>query len=174
MRVLGVDPGSRATGYGVIEIEGATPRARACGVIRPREESLALRLVCIQDELADLIREWRPEVAALESVFAAQNIRSALLLGHARGAALAACGRAGLEVAEYAPTAVKAGVVGYGRASKQQVQQMVISLLSLQGVPALDATDALAVGLCHANGMRLREAVARQGGGSMRLRRGTT
>jgi crossover junction endodeoxyribonuclease RuvC len=162
MRVLGVDPGSRATGYGVIEIEGATPRARACGVIRPRESSLALRLVQIQDELADLIREWRPDCAALESVFAAKNVRSALLLGHARGAALVACGRAGLEVSEYAPAEVKAGVVGYGRATKPQVQQMVIALLALQGVPAFDATDALAVGLCHANGLRLRTAIARQ------------
>jgi len=162
MRVLGVDPGSRATGYGVIEIEGTSPRARVCGVIRPRGATLALRLASIQDELAELIREWTPDAAALESVFAAANVRSALLLGHARGAALAACGRAGLEVAEYAPAEVKAGVVGYGRASKQQVQQMVIALLTLREAPAFDAADALAVGLCHANGLRLRQAVARQ------------
>jgi crossover junction endodeoxyribonuclease RuvC len=151
VRILGIDPGSRATGYGVVEVEGSRLARVAGGVIRPGAELLSERLACIASTLDGVVERTAPRSAALESVFAARNPRSALMLGQARGAALVACGLAGLPTAEYAPAQVKRAVVGYGAASKEQVQRMVQRLLGLASPPPADEADALAVALCHAN-----------------------
>jgi crossover junction endodeoxyribonuclease RuvC len=154
VRILGIDPGSRATGYGVVEVEGSRLARVAGGVIRPGAPLLSERLACIVATLEGVIQKTDPEGSALESVFTARNPRSALLLGQARGAALAACGIAGLPAAEYAPAQVKRAVVGYGAARKEQVQRMVQRLLGLASPPPADEADALAVAICHANWSR--------------------
>jgi crossover junction endodeoxyribonuclease RuvC len=157
VRILGIDPGSTRTGYGVVERTGSVLSRVEAGVIRPRAVSLAERLSAIHNELCRLIRRHQPDGVALEAVFTARNARSALVLGQARGAALAACGDAGLPTAEYAPSQVKSAVTGYGRADKAQVQQMVQRLLGLSERPQSDAADAMAVAICHAQGLRLRQ-----------------
>jgi len=148
VRILGVDPGSRATGYGVVEVDGSVLHRVGGGVIRVSGEP-AQRLARIHELLAQAIRELEPDVAAFESVFTARNPRSALLLGQARGAALACCGLLGLVASEYAPTEVKASAAGYGAAGKGQVQAMVQRWLSLEKAPPSDEADALAVAICH-------------------------
>jgi crossover junction endodeoxyribonuclease RuvC len=161
VRILGIDPGSRASGWGVVDVEGSRLACVRSGVIRPREAELAERLASIARDLETLIRETGPQGAAIETVFAARNARSALLLGQARGAALVACGLAGLPCAEYAPSQVKRAVVGHGAADKSQVQRMVQRLLGLERLPAQDEADALAVAVCHAhNRPRLAPATA--------------
>ena len=152
MIILGIDPGSRAMGLGLVRLEGGRVRYLAHGVIRPPSGPLPARLACIHAGVSACIEEWRPERAALESVFQHRNPRAALMLGHARGVALAACGLAGLPCSEYAPAHVKAAVTGTGAASKSQVQAMVQRLLGLSAPPPLDAADALAVALCYAHG----------------------
>jgi crossover junction endodeoxyribonuclease RuvC len=154
VRILGIDPGSRATGYGVVEVDGSRLVRLAGGVIRPGAQLLSERLACIVATLESVIQKTDPQASALESVFTARNPRSALLLGQARGAALVACGIAGLPTEEYAPAQVKRAVVGYGAAGKEQVQRMVQRLLGLASLPATDEADALAVALCHANWSR--------------------
>ena len=151
MRILGIDPGSRATGYGVIDLERSKLSRVAGGVIRCGDDALSERLAQIDRALSAMIAEIQPGVAALESVFAGRNPRSVLLLGQARGVALAACARAGLPTAEHAPTQVKLAVVGHGRADKRQVQKMVQRLLGLAQAPSSDEADALAVAICHAH-----------------------
>lgn len=148
---MGIDPGSRATGYGVICVERSRLDRLAGGVIRCGDGTPAERLARIDLVLSEMIAEIRPDVAALETVFTARNPRAALLLGQARGVALAACGRSGLDTAEYAPAQVKLAVVGYGRADKPQVQRMVQRLLRLAAPPSRDEADALAVAICHAH-----------------------
>lgn len=159
MRILGIDPGSRATGYGVVGVVGAELHHVASGVIRVPVGSGSSRLATIQARLRAAIESERPDVVALESVFTARNARSALRLGEARGAALAACGAAGLEAAEYAPGEVKSAVTGYGAAGKPQVQEMVRRLLCLDAAPPTDAADALAVAICHARRARFHSRV---------------
>jgi crossover junction endodeoxyribonuclease RuvC len=149
VRILGIDPGSIATGFGVIACEGSTIRRLGGGTIRTRGETLAERLAHLQRELLVAIESLAPEVAALEAVFSAKNARSALVLGHARGVALAACAGAGLATGEYTPQQVKSAVTGYGRADKQQVMKMVQRLLRLAAPPQSDEADALAVAICH-------------------------
>ena len=151
MRVLGIDCGTERTGFGVIESDGVSHRMITCGVIRtsPRE-SLASRLSDIAKQLRLTLQEHRPEAAAVEDVFHAVNTRSALKLAHVRGVALLVIAEAGLPAGEYSPMEVKSSVVGYGRAEKSQVQLMVRSLLSLPAEPPEDASDALAVAICHA------------------------
>lgn len=153
MRVFGIDPGSERTGYGCVETDGRRHRLLVCGAISTTgAPSLAARLVTIHAELAALLREWRPTAIAVENLFYATNVRSALTLGHARGVALLAAVEAGLDVAEYTPAEVKRAVVGYGRAEKAQVQRMIALLLGLREAPTPhDAADALAVALCHAH-----------------------
>ena len=129
----------------------------ASGVIRPPEPDLAARLAHIHAGVDALIIEWKPDTIGLESVFSARSARSALVLGQARGAALAACARTGLPICEYAPTQVKTAVAGHGQAGKAQVQRMVQMLLDLQRPPAQDAADALAIAICH---VRRRETLA--------------
>lgn len=153
MRVFGIDPGSGRTGYGCIDSDGSRSRLVVCGAIAVSTRApFADRLTHIYDELTSLLASHRPACVAIESVFSARNPSSALKLGQARGVALVAASKAGLPVSEYAPTEVKRAVAGYGRADKQQVQQMVTLLLGLATPPTPhDASDALAIALCHAN-----------------------
>ena len=151
-RILGIDPGSRATGYGVIEKKGNRLYYVTCGVIRLSDKnSFSGRLKIIFDGLCEVIDSHKPTVAAVEDVFVAANPRTALKLGHARGVAVLAALHNGLQVHDYTPRMVKQAVVGYGNADKNQVQQMVRVLLQLSASPSADAADALAVAMCHAN-----------------------
>ena len=150
--ILGIDPGSRITGFGVIHYNHQNRRLKylACGCIRTLEkEFLSERLGLIYQGLQDIIQTYKPSVAAIEQVFLKQNVLSALKLGHARGAAMTACAVYNLHVAEYSPRAVKQAVVGYGGAEKIQVQTMIMDLLQLDHKPSTDASDALAVAICH-------------------------
>lgn len=153
MRIFGVDPGSAHTGYGCIDTSGGRPRVLACGALSPPAKgSFPDKLHAIHAGLTKLLREHEPDVVAIEDLFYARNARSALKLGHVRGVVMLAASEAGLPVAEYAPAEVKRAIVGYGRAEKQQVQQMVSLLLGLDPPPSrLDASDALAVAVCHAH-----------------------
>lgn len=151
MRILGVDPGSRATGYGVVELDASRVRLVAGGVIRVRGSSLSARLGEIHVALEQVILRTLPQEAAVEAVFSARNPRSALLLGQARGAVLSCCGRSHLEAAEYSPAQVKQAVAGYGAAGKAQVQQMVKRILGHPDLFPTDQADALAVAICHAH-----------------------
>ena len=151
MRIFGIDPGSDRTGYGCIETDGRRHHLIACGAITsaPRD-SFPHRLARIHRELAALIATHQPSCVAVEGLFHAANARSALKLGHARGVAILAAVEAGCEVVEYTPAEIKRAVVGYGRAEKHQVQQMIKLLLGLARVPTPhDAADALAVAVCH-------------------------
>lgn len=151
-RIIGIDPGSRITGYGVIVSERGKLNFVACGVIKTStEQSFAHRLNQIFDGINEVIQIHQPDVAAVEDVFLAKNPRSALKLGQARGAAVVAAMQNGLAVYDYSPKLVKQGVAGYGQAAKDQVQHMVRVLLGLNGSPSSDAADALAVAICHAN-----------------------
>lgn len=152
MRVLGIDCGSERTGYGVIESDGASHRLLIAGVIRTSPKSpFESRLLEIATGLRGLIQEHAPESAAVEGVFHAVNVKTALKLAHVRGIALLAIAEAKIALAEYSPLEVKTSVVGYGRAEKRQVQLMVQSLLRLpEIVESEDASDALAVAICHA------------------------
>jgi crossover junction endodeoxyribonuclease RuvC len=159
MRILGIDPGSITTGYGVIEQSGGRLVHVAHGTLRPpRNVSFALRLDYLHRSIGEVIDEHRPDTAALEQVFVAGSPRAALVLGQARGAVLSALGAAGLGVQEYAAVQVKQAVTGNGRAAKRQVQAMVRRLLGLERTPASDAADALAVAIRHAHGSRLEAA----------------
>lgn len=150
--MIGIDPGSRVTGYGVIDASPGGLHFVACGTIRTNAKApLAHRLNEIFDGINEVIQLHGPVVAAVEEVFVANNPRSALKLGHARGAAVVAAMQNGLEVHDYSPRLVKQAVVGYGQATKSQVQHMVRVLLTLSAAPSADAADALAVAICHAN-----------------------
>lgn len=151
-RILGIDPGSRTTGYGVIDKVGSQIGYVACGTIRttPRQ-SLSERLLKIYEGLRKVIDRHSPDVAAVEDIFMARNPGSALKLGHARGVAVLAAVRCAMPVYEYPPRIVKMAVAGYGQAEKVQVQNMVRALLELTSAPSEDAADALAVAICHAN-----------------------
>lgn len=151
MRILGIDPGLRLTGFGVIDTHGSALRYVASGVIRVPAGSLPPRLKSIHDGVAEVIAEYRPEIAAAEIVFVNVNPQSTLLLGQARGAAITTLVSAGLPVHEYTAVQVKQAVVGTGRAAKSQVQAMVQRLLALPGLPSTDAADALACAVCHAH-----------------------
>jgi crossover junction endodeoxyribonuclease RuvC len=152
--VLGVDPGSHATGYGVIQT-GPVVRMLGGGVIRARKNAvLADRLLAIHEELTAVVDQFNPEAMAVEDLFNAKNARSSLILGHARGVILLAGARAGLAVAEYAPREVKKAVTGNGAATKEQVRFMVMRLLNIKESPPLDQSDALAVALAHAGRSR--------------------
>lgn len=160
MRILGIDPGSRTTGFGLIEQQGNRLIHLDNGAIMtPSGKSLAIRLQQIYQELSRLIEEFRPEAMAVEQVFMAKNAASALKLGHARGVALLAGINASLTVAEYSALQVKSAVVGYGRAGKSQVQQMTRTLLKLPEIAQEDAADALAVAICHAHSHHLVDKI---------------
>ena len=150
--ILGIDPGSRATGYGIITQKANRLYYVTCGVIRlGNKYAFNDRLKMIFDGLCEVINTHKPTVAAVEDVFVAANPRTALKLGHARGVAVLAALHNGLKVHDYTPRMVKQAVVGYGNADKQQVQQMVRSILALDGTPQEDAADALACAICHSH-----------------------
>jgi crossover junction endodeoxyribonuclease RuvC len=158
MRVLGVDPGTATTGYGVVQETETELQALAYGVVTtPSTQAMPERLQTIHRELTRLALEWEPDVAAVEELFFSANVRTAMSVGQARGVALLAMADAGLRVAEYSPSAVKQALTGYGRAGKQQMQEMVRLLLGLPEIPQPDdAADALAVAVCHLHSARLR------------------
>jgi crossover junction endodeoxyribonuclease RuvC len=151
MRIFGIDPGSGRTGYGCVESDGSRHHLVSCGALTsPARAPFPERLLSIYDGLALLLERHRPDCVAIEDIFHARNVRSALTLGHARGVALVAATRAGVPIAAYAPAEIKRAVVGYGRADKQQIQRMIKLLLGLDAPPAPhDAADALAVAICH-------------------------
>jgi crossover junction endodeoxyribonuclease RuvC len=151
VRVFGIDPGSDRTGYGCVDSDGRVHRLVKCGAVRAGSApTFPDQLKVIYRELTVLLAEHRPECVAIENIFHAVNARSALKLGHARGVAMLAAVEAGVTVVEYTPAEIKRAVVGYGRAEKPQVAQMVKMLLGLDAIPKPhDATDALAVAICH-------------------------
>ncbi|MFC0133659.1 crossover junction endodeoxyribonuclease RuvC [Massilia eurypsychrophila] len=175
MIILGIDPGLRTTGFGVIEKHGSKLRYIASGTIKTGSESaLPPRLKVIFAGIAEIIRTYNPDCAAIEKVFVNVNPQSTLLLGQARGAAITALVGGDLDVAEYTALQVKQAVTGTGKAEKAQVQEMVARLLVLPGLPGTDAADALGVAICHANShdaLALIGAVAPALGG-LRMKRG--
>lgn len=163
-RILGIDPGSRLTGFGVVDFVGTKSSYVTSGTVMSAGGAFADRLRVIYESVQGIVAEYQPDVVSIESVFMHKNAGSALKLGHARAAAMCATFVYGPEVFEYAPREVKQAVVGTGAASKSQVQHMVVSLLQLDGAPAEDAADALAAALCHGHQralqMRLGTAIA--------------
>ena len=151
LRILGIDPGSRYTGFGIIESDGIKSRYLHSGYIKVKGDELPEKLGCIFAELSAVIKEWQPEVMAIEKVFVGKNVDSALKLGQARGAAICAGVSAGLPVGEYTPTSIKKAVVGRGRADKDQIQEIMRIILKLSEKLQVDEADALAVALCHAH-----------------------
>ena len=153
--IIGIDPGSRITGYGLIKVEGNRYSYVASGCIRVQEREVPQRLVQIFSGLQQVIAQYNPSEGAIEQVFMHRNPNSALKLGQARGVAMASIALQGIEMGEYSARQIKQSVVGYGAASKEQVQHMVKTLLALSGTPQADAADALAVALCHAQSRTL-------------------
>lgn len=160
MRIIGIDPGSRKMGYGVIDQRGQKSSFLDGGIIKADGEDLAERLSVIYRGVQQLVREYSPDVVAVETVFLNRNFQSALKLGQARGAALAAVAMASVQVVEYSPAEIKQAVVGKGNADKQQVQYMVRIMLNLTHKPLADAADALACALCHSHFSRVRGRLA--------------
>ena len=170
VRILGIDPGLRVTGFGVIETTGGRLVYVTSGCIRPpANQPLAERLKTILEGLREVISTNHPEQAALEKVFVNVNPQSTLLLGQARGTAICAVDDADLPLSEYTALQIKQAVVGYGKAKKEQVQEMVRRLLSLSGLPGTDSADALACAICHAHGGQGLGAIQT---GVQRIRRG--
>ncbi len=156
MIILGVDPGTAITGYGVLQSDGDDLKVIDYGAITtPADWLMPRRLQKVYQELSALIAKHRPTDAVVEKLFFSKNVRTALSVGQARGVALLAAAQAGLTIHEYTPLQIKQAVVGYGRAEKQQIQQMVKMLLQLDSIPQPDdAADALAVAICHAHSAR--------------------
>lgn len=156
MRILGVDPGSRITGFGIIDVVGNGQKFITCGCIKIKattNTNWADRLLQVFQDLTQIINEYKPEHLSIEQVFVHKNVQGALKLGQARGAAIVAAANLGLAMDEYSPREIKQAVVGYGAADKQQVQHMTQVILNLSKLPQADAADALAVAICHANKM---------------------
>ncbi len=152
MRILGIDPGSRVTGYGVIDKSGNYLRHLLHGEIKPRKDSsLSDVLMHIHAQLDAVLDETKPQAVALENIFYGKNVRSLIRQAHVRGVLILACAQKSVPVFEYTPLEVKKAVVGYGRAEKSQVQVMVKAILKLPSLPPADAADALAQAICHAN-----------------------
>ena len=169
-RILGIDPGLRITGFGVIEMHGNKLVYVASGCIKSNDkESLPDRIKTLFAGISEVIATYAPNQAAVEKVFVNVNPQSTLLLGQARGAAISALVHAGLPVAEYTALQTKQAVVGHGKAAKEQVQDMVVRLLNLPGAPTADAADALACAICHAHGGQGLGAIATRG---FRVRKG--
>ena len=162
VRILGIDPGSRITGFGVLDFAGNKASYVASGTCRSVDGSFPERLRSIYESVGAIVERYQPEVVAIESVFMAKNAGSALKLGQARSAALCATFSIEVEVHEYAPREIKQAIVGTGSATKEQVQHMVVALLSLDRLPAADAADALAAALCHGHQRRIRRALDAQ------------
>ena len=161
MRILGIDCGTERTGFGVIDTDGRRHHLVVSGVIQTSPKaSLESRLAVIARELREVISRLAPQHGAIEEVFFSQNVKTALKLAHVRGVAMLVLAEAGIEIGEYSPLEVKTSVVGYGRAEKQQVQLMIRNLLSLETTQPEDASDALAVAICHATRMMARGGAA--------------
>ena len=160
MRIFGIDPGSERTGYGCVETDGRRHQLVTCGAITALAgDPFPQRLARIYRELSALLSRYTPDAVAVEGVFHAANARSALKLGQARGVAILAAVESGCEVVEYTPAEIKRAIVGYGRAEKHQVQQMVKLLLGLARAPSPhDAADALAIAICHVHSAGIRDA----------------
>jgi len=159
VRVIGIDPGTAITGWGVVEGgDGNDLQMVAAGVVRTAAGTpLPQRLQIIYNDLTALIKEWQPETSAIEELFFSKNAKTALTVGHGRGVAMLALANANLSITEYKPLEVKQAVTGYGGADKKQIQQMVKLLLSLEDIPRPDdAADALAIAICHVHSARLR------------------
>jgi crossover junction endodeoxyribonuclease RuvC len=176
MKILGIDPGLRTTGFGIIRKHGNKLSYVASGTIKTPDADLPQRLKTILGSVSEIIRTYEPDCAAIEKVFVNVNPQSTLLLGQARGAAICALVGANLAVAEYTALQIKQAVVGHGKAQKQQVQDMVQRLLVLSALPGADAADALGVAICHAHSGDalatlggLAPALAKKG---LRVRRG--
>jgi crossover junction endodeoxyribonuclease RuvC len=168
--VLGIDPGSVITGYGVVRAEGPDLALVACGAVRPKGNGVAARLVALYERLRELVAEWSPVEVAIEEPFTRVNARSAFVLGKAQAVAILAAAHAGLPVFEYAPATVKQAVTGYGRGDKAQVGEMVRLQFGLAAAPQpADATDALAVALCHLAHRRTTALIDRRGRGGQRV-----
>ena len=160
MRILGIDPGSVVTGYGVIQSQqGKTSHLDNGGIFSPVKKPWSERLCFIYDHVEALVKKHQPDVIAIEEIFIAKNISSSLKLGHARGVAMVAAAKSGLPVFEYTALQVKQSVTGYGHASKEQIQKMVRALLKLPDLAFSDASDALAVAICHLNSYRMLKKV---------------
>lgn len=180
IKILGIDPGLRTTGFGVINKQGNKLSYIASGTIKTLSEpDLPARLKLILASVSEIIGTYQPDCAAVEKVFVNVNPQSTLLLGQARGAAICALVSADLSVAEYTALQVKQAVVGHGKAKKEQVQSMVQRLLSLSGMPGTDAADALGVAICHAHSMdslallqNVQSGLANQGNQGLRMKRG--
>ncbi len=158
MRVIGIDPGTAITGWGVVEGDGNDLTMIAGGVVTTAAGTpLPERLQIIYRELTEIVEQWQPESSAIEDLFFSKNAKTALAVGHGRGAAMLALANAGLPITEYKPLEVKQAITGYGGADKLQIQQMVKLLLELDDIPRPDdAADALAVAICHLHSARLR------------------
>ncbi len=152
--ILGIDPGSRITGFGVVRMQGQKVEYIASGCIRIKDGILSDKLNQIFDCISEVVQEYKPSEAAIEQVFMSKNADSALKLGQARGAAMVAMAQHALQVSEYSARQIKQAVVGTGAADKSQVQHMVTSLLSLSATPQADAADGLAVAICHGHAMK--------------------
>jgi crossover junction endodeoxyribonuclease RuvC len=163
MRILGIDPGLRVTGYGVIERSGSRLTYVASGTVRvPTQEELPIRLKAILEGIGEVVTAFRPEIAVIEKVFVNSNPQSTLLLGQARGAAICALVTANLPVHEYTALQIKQAVAGHGKAHKSAVQEMVRRLLKLDGTPGTDSADALAAAICHTNHIGAQAAAGGQ------------
>jgi len=158
IRIIGIDPGSRCTGFGIIDSDGFRHQYIESGFVKVAANTFPERLGCIFQQLSKIIEQWQPQSSGIEQVFVNKNVDSALKLGQARGAAICAMVQASLEVSEYTPRAIKKAVVGNGNADKQQIQQMMKLLLKLDFQPQSDEADALAIAVCHANHMNLKRA----------------
>lgn len=169
MLVLGVDPGSNVTGYGLVEKEKSRLSCVDCGIVRPPAKSpFSQRIYHIFKELSDIMARFGPGEMAVEDLFYAKNVKSSLKLGHARGAIFVAAVQNKVKIYEYTPLEIKKSVVGYGRATKEQVRTMVKMILNLDTDPALDTTDALAAAICHLHWQRFENALKNQPGGRNR------
>ena len=167
-RILGIDPGSVITGYGLVDSDGVRDFHIANGSLRIKGDNLPSKLGFILKHITEIIEQWQPAEVAIESVFVSNNPMSALKLGQARGAAICASVQAGLPVSEYSPKAIKQAAVGYGGAGKDQMQEMIRILLSLEELPKPDAADGLAVAICHAHSSGVVGNTLRRGTGGRR------
>ena len=155
IRVIGIDPGSRITGYGVVDTDGFRHKYVASGFIQIKADTLGDKLGIIFAEVGKIVTTWKPDSMAIEQVFVKHNVDSALKLGQARGAAICAAVQAELPIGEYTPRAIKKAVVGSGAADKQQIQHMIQRLLGLDSLPQCDEADALAIAICHAHHVKV-------------------
>lgn len=169
-RILGIDPGSRTTGFGVLDFIDDNPTYITSGTVSSLEGDFPARLKQIFRSVRDIVQEFRPDIVAVESVFMHKNAGSALKLGQARSAALCATFEFDVAVFEYAPREIKQAIVGTGSASKSQVQHMVVRLLNLNGAPSEDASDALATAMCHVHQHRIRMTISNSAPSTARLR----